>query len=171
MRGFIISRGIIVQIANNKVATLHYTLKDNDGNILDQSDDGSFVYLHGAMNIIPGLENALADKVAGDSLNVKVKPEEAYGVRDDARIQDVPKNMFENSDDIELGMQFNAQGPDGGTLIVTVAEIKEDMVTIDGNHPLAGQELNFDVKVVDVREASEEEIEHGHVHGEHGHQH
>ena len=160
-----------MQIENNKVATLHYTLKDNDGNILDQSEDGSFVYLHGAMNIIPGLENALATKVAGDSLSVKVMPEEGYGLRDDSRIQEVPKNMFENSDDIQLGMQFHAQGPGGEMLIVTVTDVKEEMVTIDGNHPLSGQELNFDVKVVDVRDASDEEIEHGHVHGEHGHQH
>lgn len=160
-----------MQIANNKVATLNYTLKDNDGNILDQSDDGSFVYLHGSMNIITGLENALTDKVAGDSLSVKVMPEDGYGLRDDGRIQDVPKDMFENGVDIQLGMQFHAQGPNGDTLIVTVTEIKDEMVTIDGNHPLSGQELNFDVKVVDVRDASEEEIEHGHVHGEHGHQH
>jgi FKBP-type peptidyl-prolyl cis-trans isomerase SlyD len=160
-----------VQIENNKVATLHYTLKDSDGNILDQSEDGSFVYLHGAMNIIPGLESALTDKVAGDSLSVKVAPEEGYGLHEEDRIQEVPKNMFENSDDIQLGMQFHAQGPGGEMLIVTVAEIKDETVVIDGNHPLAGKELNFDVKVVEVREASEEEIEHGHVHGEHGHQH
>lgn len=160
-----------MQIENNKVATLHYTLKDNDGNILDQSEDGSFVYLHGAMNIIPGLENALAEKAAGDSLSVKINPEDGYGVHDKNRIQEVPKNMFENSDDIQLGMQFHAEGPGGEMLIVTVTEIKDDTVVIDGNHPLAGQELNFDVKVMDVREASEEEIEHGHVHGEHGHHH
>jgi FKBP-type peptidyl-prolyl cis-trans isomerase SlyD len=160
-----------VQIENNSVATLHYTLKNNDGEIIDQSEDGSFVYLHGAMNIIPGLETALTGKTAGESLSVKISPEEGYGVRDDERIQDVPKDMFETTDDIQVGMQFHAQGPDDDTLMVTITEIKEDMVTIDGNHPLSGVELNFDVKVVDVRAASEEEISHGHVHGEHGHQH
>ena len=160
-----------VQIENNSVATLHYTLKDNDGEIIDQSEDGSFVYLHGAMNIIPGLESALTGKAAGDSLSVKVSAEEGYGVHDENRIQEVPKDMFENTSDIQLGMQFHAQGPNGDTLMVTVAEIKDDTVVIDGNHPLAGKELNFEVKVVEVRSASEEEIEHGHVHGEHGHQH
>ena len=160
-----------MQIENNSVATLHYTLKNNDGEVIDQSEDGSFVYMHGTMSIIPGLENALIGKKAGESLSVKVSPEEGYGVRDDNRIQEVPKDMFESTDDIQLGMQFHAQGPDGDTLMVTVTEIKEDMVVIDANHPLSGQELNFDVKVVDVRAASEEEIEHGHVHGEHGHQH
>jgi len=160
-----------VQIENNSVATLHYTLKNNDGEVIDQSEDGSFVYMHGTMSIIPGLENALTGKKAGESLSVKVAPEEGYGVRDDNRIQDVPKDMFESTDDIQLGMQFHAQGPNGDTLMVTVTEIKDDAVTIDGNHPLSDVELNFDVKVVDVRAASEEEIAHGHVHGEHGHQH
>jgi FKBP-type peptidyl-prolyl cis-trans isomerase SlyD len=160
-----------VQIENNSVATLHYTLKDNDGEIIDQSEDGSFVYLHGSMNIIPGLESALTGKVAGDSLSVKVSPEEGYGVHDENRIQEVPKDMFENTSDIQLGMQFHAQGPNGDTLMVTIAEIKDETVVIDGNHPLSGKELNFEVKVVDVRGASEEEMEHGHVHGEHGHQH
>ena len=160
-----------MQIENNKVATLHYTLKDNDGTIIDQSDDGSFVYLHGSMNIIPGLENALTGKSAGEELSVKVAPEDAYGPREDDRVQEVSKDMFEEGADIQSGMQFHAQGPDGETLVVTVTEIKDDVVVIDGNHPLAGMELNFDVKVIDVREASEEEVEHGHVHGEHGHQH
>jgi FKBP-type peptidyl-prolyl cis-trans isomerase SlyD len=160
-----------MQIEPNSVVTLHYTLKDNDGNIIDQSEDGSFLYLHGAMNIIPGLENALTGKSAGEELSVSVSPEEGYGEKDPQRIQEVPKDMFENSTDIQVGMQFHAQGPDGNAVVVTVAEIKEESVVIDANHALAGVELNFDVKVIDVREASEEEIAHGHVHGEHGHQH
>lgn len=160
-----------MQIENNKVVTLHYTLKDNDGTILDQSDDGSFVYLHGAMNIIPGLEKALTGKAVGDDLSVGVAPEEAYGARDESHIQEVPKTMFEASVDIVPGMQFHAQGPNGEMLIVTVTELKDETVVVDGNHPLAGKALNFDVKIVDVRDASEEEVEHGHVHGEHGHQH
>lgn len=160
-----------MQIAENKVVTLNYTLKDNDGNVLDESSDGSFVYLHGALNIIPGLENALAGKAAGEELNVAVSPEEGYGMRDDARVEEVPKSMFENTGDIQPGMQFHAQGPDGETIVVTVAEIKEDVVVVDGNHPLAGAELNFDVKIVEIRDATSEEIEHGHVHGPGGHQH
>ena len=160
-----------MQIKENSVVTLHYTLKDNDGKIIDQSDDGSFLYMHGAMNIIPGLENALAGKSAGDEISVKVSPEEGYGVKDEARIQEVPKDMFDSADDIQVGVQFHAQGPDGSAVVVTVIEVKDDAVVIDANHALAGVDLNFEVKIVDVREASEEEIEHGHVHGPHGHQH
>lgn len=160
-----------MQIESNSVVTLHYTLKDNDGNIIDQSDDGSFLYMHGAMNIIPGLENALAGKSAGDEISVKVSPEEGYGEKDDDRIQEVPKNMFDSAEEIKVGVQFHAQGPDGNAVVVTVIEVKDEAVVIDGNHALAGVELNFEVKIVDVREASEEEVEHGHVHGPHGHQH
>lgn len=161
----------IMQIAPNSVVTLHYTLKDNDGNVIDQSDDGSFLYMHGAMNIIPGLENALTGKSAGDEFSVKVAPEEGYGAKDPARVQEVPKEMFDNVDEIQPGVQFHAQGPDGGAVVVTVVEVKDEAVVIDGNHALAGVDLNFAVKVVDVREATEEEIAHGHVHGPHGHQH
>jgi FKBP-type peptidyl-prolyl cis-trans isomerase SlyD len=160
-----------MQIEANAVVTLHYTLKDNDGRIIDYSTDGTFLYLHGAKNIIPGLENALTGKTAGDELTVKVSPEEGYGVKEENRIQEVPKDMFDSSEEIKVGVQFHAQSPDGAAVVVTVTEVKDDTVVIDGNHALAGKELNFDVKVVDVREASEEEIEHGHVHGEHGHQH
>jgi len=160
-----------MQIEQNSVVTLHYTLKDNDDNIIDQSDDGSFLYLHGAMNIIPGLENALAGKTAGDEFSVSVSPEEGYGAKDPERIQEVPKEMFDNAEEIKPGVQFHAQGPDGNAVVVTVVEVKDEAVIIDGNHALAGVDLNFSVKVVDVREATEEEISHGHVHGEHGHQH
>ncbi len=160
-----------MQIEANSVVTLHYTLKDNDGKVIDQSDDGSFLYMHGAMNIIPGLENALTGKAAGDSLTVNVSPEEGYGVKDPERIQEVPKEMFEGSEEIAVGTQFHAQSPDGQAVVVTVVEVKDEAVVIDGNHALAGVDLNFDVKIMDVREASEEEIAHGHVHGEHGHQH
>jgi FKBP-type peptidyl-prolyl cis-trans isomerase SlyD len=171
MQLFSLERTAIMRIESNSVVTLHYTLKDNDGNIIDQSDDGSFLYLHGAMNIIPGLENALTGKSAGDEVSVKVSPEEGYGVKDPERIQEVPKEMFENSDEIAVGTQFHAQSPDGGAIVVTVTGVKEDVVVIDGNHALAGVDLNFDVKVIDVRQASEEEMAHGHVHGPHGHHH
>ena len=160
-----------MQIEANSVVTLHYTLKDNEGNVIDQSDDGSFLYLHGAMNIVPGLENALSGKSAGEELSVTVSPEEGYGEKDPARIQEVPKAMFEDSGEIKVGLQFHAQSPDGNAIVVTVIELKDDVVVIDGNHALAGVDLNFDVKVVEVREASEEEVEHGHVHGPHGHHH
>jgi len=160
-----------MQIGDQKVVTLHYTLTDNEGRVIDQSEDGSFAYLHGASNIIPGLENALSGKTAGEELSVAVSPEEAYGVRDESMLQQVPKNMFEDTNQIAVGTQFHAQGPNGEMLVVTVMEVQEEHVLVDGNHPLAGVELNFDVKIIEVREASEEEVEHGHVHGPEGHQH
>jgi len=160
-----------MQIGDQKVVTLHYTLTDNEGRVIDQSEDGSFAYLHGASNIIPGLENALSGKTAGEELSVAVSPEEAYGVRDESMLQQVPKNMFEDTNQIAVGTQFHAQGPNGEMLVVTVMEVQEEHVLVDGNHPLAGVELNFYVKIIDVRDASEEEVEHGHVHGPEGHHH
>ena len=160
-----------MQIEDKRVVTLAYTLKDNDDNVIDKSDDGSFCYLHGASNIIPGLENALAGKTSGDELTVSIPPEEAYGVRDDQKIQKVPRDMFPPEQDIEPGMQFHAQSPDGNTLVVTIAKVEEENITVDGNHPLAGVQLNFDVRVMEVREATSEELDHGHVHGPGGHQH
>lgn len=158
-------------IAENKVITLHYTLTDDAGTVIDQSTDGSFCYLHGASNIIPGLENALTGKTAGDELKVIVEPEEGYGLRDDSRLESVPREMFPEDSDIKVGSQFHAEGPEGQMITVTVAGVEDDTVTIDGNHPLAGVQLNFDVKVVEVRDASAEELEHGHAHGPEGHQH
>ena len=160
-----------MKIAENHVVTLNYTLKDNDDNIIDKSDDGSFCYLHGASNIIPGLENALTGKSSGDELSVSVAPEEGYGPRDNARIQEVPRDAFPPEITIEPGMQFNAQGPEGQDVMVTIAKVDGDTVTVDGNHPLAGVTLNFDVSIADIRDASAEELEHGHVHGPDGHHH
>ena len=160
-----------MHIGDQKVVTLHYTLTDNEGKVIDQSEDGSFAYLQGAGNIIPGLENALAGKSAGEELSVNVSPEEAYGVRNESMLQQVPKNMFEDTGQIAIGTQFHAQGPNGEMLVVTVIEVQEEHVVVDGNHPLAGVELNFDVKIIEVRDASEEEVEHGHVHGPEGHHH
>jgi len=160
-----------MQIGDQKVVTLHYTLTDNDGKVIDKSEDGSFAYLHGASNIIPGLEDALTGKSAGEEMSVSVSPEQAYGVRDEAMLQQVPKNMFEDDSQIAVGTQFHAQGPNGEMLVVTVMEVEDEHVLVDGNHPLAGVELNFDVKIIDVRDASEEEVEHGHVHAPGGHHH
>ena len=160
-----------MQIAKDRVITLAYTLKDNDDNLLDQSDDGSFCYLHGASNIIPGLESALTGKVVGDELSVSIPPEDAYGVRDTAREQDVPRSAFPAEQEIEVGMQFHAEGPDGQAIMVTISKVEDDTITVDGNHPLASVHLNFDVKIMDIRDASTEELEHGHVHGPHGHEH
>ena len=160
-----------MKIAEKHVVTLNYTLKDNDDNIIDQSEDGSFYYLHGASNIIPGLENALTGKSSGDALSVSVAPEEGYGPRDDARIQEVPRDAFPPEPEIEPGMQFNAEGPDGQAVMVTIAKVEDGTITVDGNHPLAGVTLNFDVTIADIRDASAEELDHGHVHGPGGHHH
>jgi len=160
-----------MQINDNHVVTLHYTLKDNDDNILDKSEDGSFCYLHGASNIIPGLENALTGKTTNDTFSVTIPPEEAYGVHDEAKSQDVSRDMFPAEVDIEAGMQFNAQGPEDQTIVVTIKNVEGDTITVDGNHPLAGVTLNFNVTVMEIRDATTEELEHGHVHGPDGHQH
>jgi FKBP-type peptidyl-prolyl cis-trans isomerase SlyD len=160
-----------MQIEAQKVVTLNYTLTDNEGNIIDQSSDGSFAYLHGANNIIPGLESALTGKQAGDALDVSVEPKDGYGERESAKTQDVPREMFPADTEIETGMQFHAQGPNGEVLVVTVANVTGDTVTVDGNHPLAGIQLNFAVEVLQVRDALQEELEHGHVHGPGGHHH
>ncbi len=154
-----------MQIANEMVVTLDYTLKDNDGSIIDHTDGrGDFVYLHGAGNIIPGLEDALMGKVSGDKIEVTISPENAYGERNESLCQEVPRDAFEGIDKIEPGMQFQVQGPEGQTHVVTVASVDGDKITVDGNHPLAGVELNFAVTVIDIRSASAEELEHGHVH-------
>jgi FKBP-type peptidyl-prolyl cis-trans isomerase SlyD len=160
-----------MQIAKHKVVTLDYTLTDDKGNILDSSQNGDFVYLHGAHNIIPGLENALNGKQSGDELNVSVSPDDGYGQRNDALTQVVPKDAFDTADDLEEGQQFHAQTPEGQYVMITVTSIDGDQITIDGNHPLAGVDLNFQVKVLDVRDATDEEVSHGHVHGAGGHQH
>ena len=160
-----------MQIADKMVVTIDYTLKDDNGNVLDSSNDGQFTYLHGSNNIIPGLENALTGKSAGDEVEVTVSPTEGYGERNDSMVQAVPRDMFDSEQEIEVGMQFHAQSPEGDMVVVTVMDVDDDDITVDGNHPLAGKHLNFGVKVVDVREATTEEIDHGHVHGPGGHNH
>jgi FKBP-type peptidyl-prolyl cis-trans isomerase SlyD len=160
-----------MQIANQRVVTLNYTLTDDDGQVIDRSQGGEFAYLHGASNIIPGLEQALSEKEAGDKLTVRITPDEAYGERNDDLTQVVPRDMFQDPEQIETGRQFQAQSPNGDMLTITVTGVDGDNVTIDGNHPLAGKHLNFDVEVVGVREATSEELDHGHVHGAGGHQH
>ena len=160
-----------MQIEDKKIVAINYTLTTDDGEVLDKSDDGSFAYLHGADNIVIGLENALTGKAVGDKFNVKVSPEEGYGDRNDEMVQVVGREMFETDAELEVGTQFHAEGPDGHPIMITVAAIEGDDITIDGNHPLAGVNLNFDIAVVDIKDASAEEIEHGHVHGPDGHHH
>jgi FKBP-type peptidyl-prolyl cis-trans isomerase SlyD len=154
-----------MKIGNNSVVSLQYKLTNNAGDVLDSSEgDDPLVYLHGSDSIIPGLENALTGKSAGEQIQVTVPPEEGYGEFDEAMIQVIPREAFEGIDDIQPGMQFQAENPEGQLQIVCVKEIADEGITIDANHPLAGQVLNFDVTVEEVREATAEELEHGHVH-------
>ena len=160
-----------MKIAHEKVVSIHYTLTNSEGTVLDSSSGGEpLAYLHGFGNIIPGLENALEGKGAGDKLSVTVEPEQGYGARDERLVQAVPRSAFKGVEDIAPGMQFQAQGPQGARLVV-VTQVADDEVTVDANHPLAGQTLNFDVEVSGVRDATAEELEHGHVHGPGGHHH
>lgn len=162
-----------MQIEKDVVAVIDYVLKDDDGDLLDESHGGEFAYLHGAQNIIPGLEAALEGKQAGDQVSVSIEARDAYGEVDPERIQVVPRDMFETEEEIVPGMQFHAQSPEGHMIVITIAEVDDDEITIDGNHVMAGMNLNFDVEVVSVRAASDEELSHGHVHaaGGCGHDH
>ena len=154
-----------VTVDNNQVVTIHYTLTDPDGEVIDSSEGSEpMAYLHGAGNIIPGLEQALTGESAGAKLQVVVNPEQGYGEYEPTLVETVPLSAFEGVDHIEPGMAFEAQGSDGQLRRIEVREVDDDQAVIDGNHPLAGVELHFEVEVVDVRPASEEEIAHGHVH-------
>ncbi|RBP49620.1 FKBP-type peptidyl-prolyl cis-trans isomerase [Arenicella xantha] len=159
-------------IKQNTVVTMHYELKNAQGEVLDSSKDQEpLVYLHGAGNIIVGLEEQLEGKTIGDEVNAVVPPEKGYGLPVDALIQTVPREAFgAEIDKVDVGMRFQAETEQGPVPVVVTA-MDDTSVTVDGNHPLAGQELHFNVNVSAVREASAEEIEHGHVHGVGGHQH
>jgi len=160
-----------MQIDKDMVVTLNYVLKDSLGNLIDESQDGGFEYLHGSGNIIPGLERELVGKSVGDNISVEIAPEEAYGARDESLLKTVSMDLFENSKEVEVGKRFSAQTPDGNMHTVTISEVKGDEVVIDTNHPLAGVALHFQVDVVSIRPASAEEIAHGHVHGPGQHNH
>ena len=155
-----------MQVSKNSVVSIHYTLKDEKGEVLDTSEGRDPLdYLHGAGQIIPGLEEELEGRSAGDEFSVVIEPEQGYGSRDEALVHEVPKSEFDAPEEIEVGMQFRV-GAEGGNMIMVVAGLDEDTVTLDGNHPLAGISLSFDVSVAGVREATEDEIKASqHVHG------
>lgn len=153
-----------MQITDGTVVSMEYALRDDEGSIIDQSQPGQpLAYLHGHKNIIPGLESALQGKSVGDEVEVRVSPEEGYGEPNPALEQVVPKERFQGIENIEVGMQFQAS-TDQGPVSVRVVKVEDEDVTVDGNHPLAGKHLNFNVTVQEVRSATEEELEHGHVH-------
>jgi len=159
-----------MQVARDTVVLIHYTLKDDAGEVLDSSQGNEpLAYLHGGGNIVQGLEEALEARAVGDHIAVSIPPEKGYGVHDQSMIQQVPKRAFQ-SGTITVGMRFTAQMENGPRQVV-VTRVTGDMVTVDGNHPLAGQTLHFEVDVTEVRAASAEELAHGHVHGAGGHHH
>lgn len=160
-----------MQIAKNAVVSLDYRLTDSREILIDQSEAGHpLVFIFGNGSIIPGLEKGLAGHKAGDELKVVVAPAEAYGERNETLTQRLPKEMFAGADELQPGMQFEAE-TDAGVEVITLVAIDGEHVVVDGNHPLAGVELHFNVKVVNVRPASPDEIAHGHVHGPGGHHH
>lgn len=160
-----------MQITQDAVVTIHYTLTNDKGETLDSSAGGEpLAYIHGNGNLIAGLENALNGKEAGAKFSVKIAPADGYGEYNKALVQRVPRRSFRGISDVRVGMQFQVQS-DTGPRSVTVTQVVGDMVSVDGNHALAGQNLNFDVEIVEVRAATEEELSHGHVHGPGGHHH
>lgn len=160
-----------MEIMADRVVLIHYTLKDDKGEVIDSSAGGEpLAYIQGHGNLVAGLEKALEGKQDGNTVEVSIAPAEGYGVRDEKLIQRVPKRSLQGAGEIKKGQQFQARTEDGMRLF-TVKAVVGDMVTLDGNHPLADQTLNFDVEIVSVREATSEELEHGHVHGAGGHHH
>lgn len=156
-----------MKISKNSVVSFHYTLTNDEGDVLDSSKGhDAFTYLQGSQMIVPGLENELQGKGKGDKFVAVVEPADGYGDFDDSLLQRVPMDRF-GGQQVEVGMQFQA----GEHSIVTVAEVTDTDVLVNGNHPLAGVRLHFDVEVTDVREATPDEISHGHVHGPGGHHH
>ncbi|WP_019896440.1 FKBP-type peptidyl-prolyl cis-trans isomerase [Hydrogenovibrio halophilus] len=160
-----------MKIAQDTVGQIHYSLTDAEGNVIDKSQGEPLAYLHGHSNLIPGLEKELEGKAAGDEFSATIPAADAYGDVMDEMIQaGVPKNLFQGVENLEVGMRFEAQ-TEQGPQSVAIASIEDDTVTVDANHPLAGKDLTFEIEVVDVRPAKDEEIEHGHAHGAGGVQH
>ncbi len=158
-------------ITSDTVVTLDYRLTDDEGEELDSSEEGDpLVYLHGHHDIIPGLEAALEGHRAGDQLQVTVSPEEGYGEWDEDLVEVAGKGDFDEPGDLELGAQFEIDTEEGPR-IATVIDIEGDEITVDLNHPLAGMTLHFAVSVLGVRDATPEELAHGHAHGAGGHDH
>lgn len=160
-----------MKVEKNKVVSIHYTLKNDEGNVIDSSSGRDpLTYLHGNKNLVPGLEKDLEGKGIGDKFKSVVPPAEGYGEFDAKMIMELPRENFEGVDDIQAGMQFQAQWEDGVKLF-TVTEVHDDKVKVDGNHALAGQTLNFNIEVTAIREAEKIELEHGHVHDPNHHHH
>ena len=161
-----------MQVAENTIVSIHYTLSEAGGDVIETTEgDAPMSYLHGVGEIISGLEEALDGRSPGDEFSITVPPEDAYGERDESLVQEIPLDEIEHPGSLEVGMQLEAESEDDEVELVTVVAIDDESVTIDANHELAGRTLKFDVSVVEVRPATEEELEHGHAHGPGGHEH
>jgi len=159
------ARGAGMKIEKDRVVSIHYKLTGDDGDQIDSSADGDpLILLHGAHGVIPGVEQALDGREVGDEFQVTVQPDDGYGPLHPELIQSVPRTLFDGVDEIRAGMRFQAEGPNGEVQVILVRDVGETEVSVDGNHPLAGKVLHFDIKVKSVREATPEELEHGHVH-------
>lgn len=157
-----------MKITENKVAVIHYAVSDSEDTLIDSSyDHKPLSIIYGTGYLIPGLEDALKGRTVGDKFEVSVPPEKGYGDRHDDYVQTVPKEMFADIDDLAVGAQLRATTDDGEQTVIVV-DMTEDTITVDGNHPLSGMELKFEVEVLTVRDATEDELTHGHVHGEGG---
>lgn len=161
-----------IMIAQDLVAAIDYTLTNDAGKVLDSSDGGQpLYYLHGRGQIVPGLERALLGRKTGDSFQVRLTPDEGYGVRDPERVMKVPKSALPDDLEIEVGAVLSGETKNGEVIPLWIVQVDATEVTLDGNHPLAGEALNFAVTVREVRKATAEELAHGHVHGPGGHHH
>ena len=171
MGSFYIS-GANMKVGKDKVVLMHYTLKNDAGDVIDSSDGADpLPFLQGHGNIIPGLESALEGSKVGDKLDVSIEPEEGYGLRMKDAIQEIPSSALQGVDEVKVGMQLQSQDKDGNAFLVTVTKIEDDKITVDGNHPLAGQTLHFSVSIESIRKAETEELSHGHVHADGQHNH
>jgi len=161
-----------MKVGKDKVVLMHYTLKNDAGDVIDSSDGGDpLPFLQGHGNIIPGLESALEGSKAGDKLDVSIEPKEAYGERMKDAIQEIPKSALKGIDEVKVGMQLQSQDQDGNAFLVSVTKIEDDKITVDANHPLAGETLHFSVSIESIRKAEAEELSHGHVHADGQHHH
>ena len=158
-----------MQIADGHAVFFHYTLTSNEGEVIDSSEGRDPLgYLHGAGNIVPGLEKEMVGKKVGDVFDVVVPPAEGYGEVHAELVQDVPREVFKDApNELEIGLMFQVDTPNGAQ-VFTITRLEDDKVTIDGNHALAGETLNFHIEISEVREATESEVSHGHPHGEGG---
>jgi len=161
-----------MKVGKDKVVLMHYTLKNDVGDIIDSSDGSDpLPFLQGHGNIIPGLESALEGSKVGDKLDVSIKPEEGYGERMKDAIQEIPSSALKGVDEVKVGMQLQSQDQDGNAFLVNVTKIEDNKITVDANHPLAGETLHFSVSIESIRKAEAEELSHGHVHADGQHHH